>query len=353
MTYTRDPAIAALIDEVVSMAPPPPDLPNASARSRNRRRSALIIGGLVCASALAALLIAEPWSSSTRKPSIVAPAITGPEPQIPLLVPGPDATIDRVDIDDIPTSPLQPVPYVQEYSAGTSDNGPYLEVSTVDFSPAGKVETLEDLGCNPAGDPGLAAGHQHDGEIISLGSLQACLITNVAGSLSLNWVDTDGVSVSLRSAGLSIDELESIGRGVRRTAGTQRVQVPLLRGLEEVSSGEIPQRLRTVISFRQGTCTYELVVGDVNPATLGFGGEPVDVNGTAGRIHENVLNWNPTSGSTAGLLGHVGHTPDDSATTAATECDLAGVARQVVQTDRATWQRTLDALGDRVHRAAQ
>ncbi len=352
MTYTRDPEIAALIDEVVSMAPPPPELPNPRTRSRVRRRSTLVLAGVVLAGALAALLSAAPWSSGSRKPSIIAPAITGPEPlQLPLLVPGPDATIDRVDINDVPLPTPQDVMYVQEYSSGTSESGPHLEVMTVDSSARGKVQTLEFLGCNPAGDPGLAAGHQHDGEIISLGSLQACLITNVEGSLSLRWVDTDGISVMLRSAGLSVDELETIGRGVRRSADTQTVEVPLLRGLEEVAEGKLPDGLGTSISFHQGTCTYDLVVGAENPSSFGFG-EPIDVNGAAGRLHENVLNWNPASGSTAGLLGHVGHTPDDSATTAATECDLAGVARQVIQTDGATWQHTLDALGDRVHRAS-
>ena len=352
MTYTRDPDIAALIDDVVSMAPPPPELPNARARSRVRRRSTLLLAGVVLAGALATLLIAAPWSSGSRKPSIIAPAITGPEPlQIPLLLPGPDASIDRVDISDVPPPSPQPIQYVQEYSAGTSESGPHLEVTTIDFSPTGKVEDLEDLGCNPAGDPALATGHQHDGEIINLGDLQACLVTNVADRLSLSWIDTDGIVVTVTSEGLTIDELTTIGRGVKRTPGMQTLEVPLLRGLEEVSKGEIPQGLVTVISFHQGTCTYDLVVGDENPSSFGFG-EPVDVNGTAGRLRENFLAWNPAPGSTAGLLGHVGHTPDDSAYTAATECDMVSVARQVVHIDDTTWQQTLDTLGDRVHRAS-
>jgi hypothetical protein len=356
MTYTRDPEIAALIDEVVSMAPPPPELPNPSVRSRARRRSTLVLAGVALTGIVAAVLIVAPWSSGSRKPPIIAPAISGPEQlplPLPLLVPGPDATIDRVDINDAsPTTP-QPITYVQVYSAGASQSGPHLEVATTDWSPTGRTRmTLEDLGCNPATNPGLASDHLHDGQIIDLDGHQACLVTNVADQLSLHWIDTDGIAVAVTSTGLSVAELETIGGGMRRSTGTQGVQVPLLRGLEEVARGEIPDGSRgTYISFHRGTCTYDLLVEAANPSSFGFG-EPVDINGATGRLHGNVLAWNPASGSTAELLGHIGHEPFDSAYTAATECEMAAVARQVVQIDGATWQQTLDALGDRVHRAS-
>jgi hypothetical protein len=88
---TRDPEVAALIDEVISMAPPPPALPSVETSARRSpRRAALVLAAVVAVGVVAAVLIVAPWSHDSRRPTILAPSRSKAVPgAVPLTSQGP------------------------------------------------------------------------------------------------------------------------------------------------------------------------------------------------------------------------------------------------------------------------
>ena len=95
MTATRDPKVAALVDEVMSMAPAPPRFPDSLHGPARRRRQLIVFAIVAVAVSIGAVIVVSPWSRSTHKPSIVSPAGNDTSPSseppvtttLPLLTP--------------------------------------------------------------------------------------------------------------------------------------------------------------------------------------------------------------------------------------------------------------------------
>jgi hypothetical protein len=97
MTTSRDPKVAALVDEVMSMAPAPPHFPDSLHKPASRRRHLIGFAVVAVAVSIGALIVVAPWSRTTHKPSIVSPARrdTSPSTEPPVTTTLPLLTADQ------------------------------------------------------------------------------------------------------------------------------------------------------------------------------------------------------------------------------------------------------------------
>jgi hypothetical protein len=146
---TRDPEVAALIDEVISMAPPPPALPKVEANTRWSRRPAVLIASAVAvAGVVAALLIVSPWSNESH-PSVVAPAQSDTAP--------PTTTLPLLPVDQAMQVPTDQRVNVADRTGGTPGWIIHDELWNQDLTQPVLVRVYNDAG-QPVGYYGTFSG---------------------------------------------------------------------------------------------------------------------------------------------------------------------------------------------------
>jgi hypothetical protein len=314
-------------------------------RAKVKRRRRRFAASATCIVLLfgAATAVVYANGSDGRGPAVsLQPASPDDAPvALPRFLPDASMTIDRIDL----SGPYPPqTAYAQIFAANPTLEGPRLSIVTWPLNPADKG------GPSCGATSGLSRKPEDYGAPIVIGDHNACLYT--VAEPSIEWVDPDGVSVSIQSSGLSSDEVIQVAKSVERNGDHEGVTLnaPLPAGLSEVMRGAGPSHSPTEVIFHHGTCEYVLGVNQTNPLAFAEAGTITAVSGHAALLHENWLGWNPVAGATVGLI--VNESGVD-ATTAVADCDPVGVASTVRQVDNATWDQTLTDLGDRVNRPGQ